>query len=104
MSFARRHPRVAYRCAAMVTLPSGETVLGEVVDLSVGGAGMMLQVSPAKLPRGTRVALLIEAEDLPDPNGEGTVISVRAQVASLNPIAKGTGSGAVRFGLEFATI
>ena len=105
MSFARRHPRIAYRCAAMLTLPGGETVLGELVDLSVGGAGMMLQVSPTKLPRGTRVAVLIEVEDLPDPSGEGTVISVRAVVAQIALRGKGTGgTGQARYGLEFSTI
>jgi hypothetical protein len=105
MSFARRHPRIAYRCAAMLTLPGGETVLGELVDLSVGGAGMMIQVSPTKLPRGTRVAVLIEADDLPDPQNEGTVISVRAVVAQIALLGKGTGgTGQARFGLEFSTI
>jgi hypothetical protein len=105
MSFARRHPRITYRCAAMLTLPGGETVLGELVDLSVGGAGMMLQVSPTKLPRGTRVAVLIEAEDLPDPGGEGTVISVRAVVAQVALLGKGTGgTGQARYGLEFSAI
>lgn len=105
MSFARRHPRIAYRCPAMLTLPGDETVLGELVDLSVGGAGMMLQVSPARLPRGTRVAILIEADDLPDPNGEGTVISARAVIAQVALLARGTGgAGQARYGLEFSAI
>jgi hypothetical protein len=88
----------------MLTLPGGETILGEVVDLSLGGAGMILQVTPTRLPRGTRVAVLIEAEDLPDPDGEGTVISVRATVASVSLLGKGTGSGAARFGFEFTNV
>jgi PilZ domain len=83
----------------MLTLPDGETVLGELVDLSVGGAGIILHRSASRLPRGTRVAVLLEAEDLPDPNGEGAVISVRAVIASVAPLGKAPGQA--RFGLEF---
>jgi hypothetical protein len=57
------------------------------------------------LPKGTRVAVLIEADDLPDPNGEGTMISVRAVVAQVALLGKGTGgTGQARYGLEFSTI
>jgi hypothetical protein len=101
MSFARRHPRFSYRCPVMLTLPGGETVLGETTDLSVGGAGVMLKIAATKLPKGTRVVALVEANDLPDPSGEGTVISVRATVASVALMTRGTATGYTRFGLEF---
>jgi hypothetical protein len=82
----------------MVTTPEGNTLLGEVVDLSPLGAGLLLPVAPAKLPKGTNVSLLIEAHELPDPDGEGGIISLRATVMSAQAHSS---AGPSRVGVRF---
>ncbi len=102
MSYSRRCPRVAFRCPIMLTTQGGETMLGQVVDLSARGAGIVLNVPGKRLPIGTRVSGLIEAHELPDPDGDGGVISVRGVVAWVTDLGVlASGGPTTRLGLDF---
>lgn len=54
--------------------------LGEVVDLSPSGAGLLV---PEAIARGTRVSLRLDAAALPDPFGDGALPPIAGVVASL---------------------
>lgn len=92
MRFARKHPRVALHCSAMLTPRGGVAVVGDVIDLSARGAAIHVASSIATK---AGVALLLDPEGLPDlaralPSLSGHVVSTRR-----------TPEGQFRLGIRF---
>lgn len=105
MQFSRREPRNRLRCTVMITPDAGEvsgsSVLGEVQDLSVHGAAVIM---PGRVPKAAQVALMFESDALPDPDRVGDVVSLRASVVTCAPAGYDGGRHMFRLGLRFDSL